>query len=94
MSPTRNSVSQSLCARKSASASALQPVVPRWVSEMKMVRWRRDAAGHRAGRRAASRRLRQRSGNDTALSNQHVSAIGVSNQLSIATLGLESVAVS
>ena len=38
MSPTRNSVSHSLWARKSASASALQPRVPRWVSEMKMVR--------------------------------------------------------
>ena len=39
MSPTRNSVLHSLCARKSASASALQPRVPRCVSEMKMVRW-------------------------------------------------------
>src|SRR6185312_16877299 len=39
-------------ARKSASLSALQPRVPRWVSEMKIVRWRRTRpkASDEAGR--------------------------------------------
>src|ERR1041385_9258507 len=39
ISPTRKRVSQELRARKSARSSALQPRVPRWVSETKIARW-------------------------------------------------------
>ena len=47
MSPTRKSVSHELRARKSASCSALQPRVPRCVSETKMARWCRGCfPGH------------------------------------------------
>src|SRR5271168_2298575 len=38
MSPTRNRVSISTRCRKSSSNSALQPLNPRWMSEMKTVR--------------------------------------------------------
>src|SRR5271157_5541135 len=38
MSPTRNSVSISTRCRKSSSNSELQPLKPRWMSEMKTVR--------------------------------------------------------